>query len=147
VLRCLLRLRERAEAHTELDGEGPALWMDYELEALRFGVEPDVSREELAALVEGSTVVLSYEEHRNGDASGLRGSPTQTTRPTGGEARRSKTDRGLVPRAYARQWGCLSQRCYRSCAPQCAMRPMCPAARSGNNNPGVARRCPTLPLH
>jgi hypothetical protein len=34
VPRCLLRLRERAESHTELDGEGLGLWMDYELEAL-----------------------------------------------------------------------------------------------------------------
>jgi hypothetical protein len=68
VPRCLLRLRERAEAHTELDGEGLGLWMDYELEALRFGVDPDVSREELAALVEGSTVELSQEKHRDGHA-------------------------------------------------------------------------------
>jgi hypothetical protein len=69
VPRCLLRLRDRAEAHTELDGEGLALWMDYELEALHFGVDPDVSREELAALVEGSTVEIPREEHRNGHAS------------------------------------------------------------------------------
>jgi hypothetical protein len=69
VPRCLLRLRERVEAHTELDGEGLALWMDYELEALRCGVDPDVSREELRALVEGSTVELSQEEHHNSHAS------------------------------------------------------------------------------
>ena len=60
VPRCLLRLRERAEFHTELDGEGLALWMDYELEALRCGVDPDVSRDELAALIEGSTVARPW---------------------------------------------------------------------------------------
>ena len=66
VPRCLLRLRDRADAYREFDGEGIQLWLDYELEALRWGVDPDVSREELAALVEGSTVLLTQEEHRNG---------------------------------------------------------------------------------
>ncbi len=68
VPRCLLRLRERAEAHAGLDGEGLQLWIDCELEAIRCGVDPDVSREELRALVEGSTVELSREEHRDGHA-------------------------------------------------------------------------------
>jgi len=44
----LLRLRDRADAHPQLDGEGLQLWLDYELEALRLGVDPDISREELA---------------------------------------------------------------------------------------------------
>jgi hypothetical protein len=35
VPQCLLRLRERADAHPKLDGEGLQLWLDYELEALR----------------------------------------------------------------------------------------------------------------
>jgi hypothetical protein len=64
VPQCLLRLRDRADAHPALDGEGIQLWINYELEALRFGVDPDVSREELVALVEGSTVLLPREEHR-----------------------------------------------------------------------------------
>ena len=50
----------------QFDGEGIQLWLDYELEALRFGVDPDVSREDLAALVDGSTVLLTHEEHRAG---------------------------------------------------------------------------------
>lgn len=62
--RCLLGLRDRAEAHTELDGEGVQLWVDYELEALRWGADPGVPRGELAALVEGSAVRLGREEHR-----------------------------------------------------------------------------------
>ena len=66
VPQCLLRLRDQADAHPQLDGEGLQLWLDYEHEALRFGVDPDISREELAALIEGSTVLLSHEEHRAG---------------------------------------------------------------------------------
>lgn len=66
VPQCLLRLRDRADAHHEFDGEGLQLWLDYELEALRFGVDPDVSPEEPAALIEGSTVLLPCEEHRAG---------------------------------------------------------------------------------
>jgi hypothetical protein len=61
-----LRLRDRADAHPELDGEGIQRWMDYELEALRYGVDPDISRDDLATLVESSTVVLPREEHRKG---------------------------------------------------------------------------------
>jgi hypothetical protein len=70
VARCVLRLRDRADGCADpLSAEGLALWMDYELEALRFGVDPDVSREELAALIEGSTVEIPREEHRDGHAS------------------------------------------------------------------------------
>jgi hypothetical protein len=57
VPRCLLRLREKAE-DAALDGEGIALWLEYEHEAMRYGVDPDVSRDELAAHIDASTVVL-----------------------------------------------------------------------------------------
>ena len=66
VPRSLLGLRDQSDAHPELDGEGIQLWLDYELEALRFGVDPDVSREELAALIEGSTMLLPRQEQRAG---------------------------------------------------------------------------------
>ncbi len=68
VPQCLLRLRDRADTHHEFDGEGIQLWLDYELEALRYGVDPDVCREELKALVEGSAVLLPREEYRAGHA-------------------------------------------------------------------------------
>ena len=42
--------------------------MNYELEALRHGVDPDISCDELAALIEGSTVEIPREEHQNGHA-------------------------------------------------------------------------------
>ncbi len=55
---CLLRLMDRADARPVLDGEGLQLWLEYELEALRYGVAPDISRVDLAVLVEGSMVPL-----------------------------------------------------------------------------------------
>ncbi len=66
--RCLLGLRDRADAHTEIDGEGIQKWLDYELEALRWGVDPDVTRDELAAMIGGSTVKMPREEHREAHA-------------------------------------------------------------------------------
>ena len=67
--RCLLRLRDRADEHPEpLSGEGIQLWLDYEMEATRYGVDPDASRDELCALIDGSTVELSREEHRTDHA-------------------------------------------------------------------------------
>jgi len=65
VPRCLLRLRDRAEAHGAFDGEGIQLWLDFEGEAMRWGVDPNVSREELAAMVEASTVEIGGQEHRD----------------------------------------------------------------------------------
>ena len=65
VPRCLVRLRDRADAHPELDGEGIQLWLEFEMEAMLWGVDADISRGELVALVEGSTVELPREEHRN----------------------------------------------------------------------------------
>ncbi len=70
--RCLLRLRDRADAHAELDGEGIQRWLDYECEALRWGVDPDVTRDELAAMIEASTVEMAREEHRAGHAEDFR---------------------------------------------------------------------------
>jgi len=69
VARCVLGLWDQADACADpLSAEGLALWMGYELEALHFGVNPDMSRDELAALIEGSTVEIPREEHRNGHA-------------------------------------------------------------------------------
>lgn len=69
VPRCLLRLHERAVSHPDFDGEGIELWLEFEHEAMRYGVGTDISREDLAALIEASTIVLPQEEHRNGHES------------------------------------------------------------------------------
>jgi hypothetical protein len=61
---CLLTLREKAEAGA-LDGAGLQAWLDYEHEALRWGVDPDVSRQELAALVAASLEANPYDDHRS----------------------------------------------------------------------------------
>ena len=66
--RCLLGLHDRADAHTRDDGEGIQLWLDYELEAMRYGVDPDASRDDLAALIDGSTVELARNDHRTDHA-------------------------------------------------------------------------------
>jgi hypothetical protein len=64
--RCLLTLRDRADSCADpLSAEALALWMDYECEALRFGVDPDTPREELAAMIDGSTVEIPRERHRD----------------------------------------------------------------------------------
>ncbi len=59
----LLRLRDRADA-APLDAAGIALWLEYEHEAMRYGVDPDATREELAALIAASTVAMAREDHR-----------------------------------------------------------------------------------
>jgi hypothetical protein len=63
ILQCLLRLREKAEA-AALDDEGIELWLEYEHEAMRYGVDPEISREDLAALIDASTVILERAAHR-----------------------------------------------------------------------------------
>jgi hypothetical protein len=63
VPRCLLTLRDKADA-CALDGAGFQAWLDYEHEALRWGVNPDVSRAELAALIDALLKAIPYEDHR-----------------------------------------------------------------------------------
>jgi hypothetical protein len=49
---------------SSLESEDLAAWIKWEEEAYRYGVDPEISREVLAALIEGSTVELGVEEHR-----------------------------------------------------------------------------------
>jgi hypothetical protein len=63
--RCLLAMREQADSCADpLSAEALALWMDYECEALLFGVDPDTPRDELAAMIDGSTVEIPRADHR-----------------------------------------------------------------------------------
>jgi hypothetical protein len=55
--RCLLSLYDRAA-----EGSGP--WSDFDAEAGRWGVDYRVSRDELAAMVEGSVCELPAADHR-----------------------------------------------------------------------------------
>ena len=62
--RCLLTLHERANGTTDLDGEAIQAWVEWELEAMRWRVPVEISRDDLRALVEASEVVLERESHR-----------------------------------------------------------------------------------
>ena len=51
---CLLTLHEKAHG-TSLDGVGIQTWVEWEMEAMRWRVPADISREELEALVDRNT--------------------------------------------------------------------------------------------
>lgn len=63
--RHLLGLRARADA-ADLTGAGIELWMEFEHEAMRYGVPVEITAEDLAALIEASAVVIPANEHRAG---------------------------------------------------------------------------------
>lgn len=64
----LLRLRDKADAlaspGSDFDASAIEAWLDFEFEALRWGVDPDLSRDELERAVEASTIAIPYEDHR-----------------------------------------------------------------------------------
>ena len=60
--RCLLRLHDAAQEELRLAGIG--VWVEFEAEARRWGVEVEISREDLERLVESSTEILDREKHR-----------------------------------------------------------------------------------
>lgn len=64
VPRSLLSLHDRMAGRDELDGTALQAWFDFEEGCRRAGVSPDLSRKELEAAIEGSTVEVSREEHR-----------------------------------------------------------------------------------
>jgi hypothetical protein len=61
--RCLIRLHEKANG-SSLDGEGIQAWVEWEIEALRWRVPVEISREDLEELVEASETLLEREKHR-----------------------------------------------------------------------------------
>ena len=65
VPRHLLGAHDRMQSHAALDGVALQLWFEYEGLLLEFGLDPDVSREELQEAIESSAVVVTYEEHRS----------------------------------------------------------------------------------
>ena len=62
--RCLVSLHERANRNGELAGEGIQAWVECEMEAMRWRVPIEISRDDLEALVRASEVVLEREAHR-----------------------------------------------------------------------------------
>jgi hypothetical protein len=63
VPRCLLKAWDRGNG-PGLEPEDLATWCEWQEEAFRYGVDPEIGREELAALIEGSTVEIAGGEHR-----------------------------------------------------------------------------------
>ncbi len=63
VPRCLLGYYDRFAAGG-LDWEGLLAWFEWEREAFRYGVDPDISREELKRLIETSASPVSATAHR-----------------------------------------------------------------------------------
>jgi hypothetical protein len=61
--RCLLRLHDDA-TNGQLDGEGIQALLEWEIEAMRWSVPVEISREDLEELVERSAVLLEREKHR-----------------------------------------------------------------------------------
>jgi hypothetical protein len=65
VPRCLLRLHDEArDPSGDLDGAGIQAWLEWEWEAMRWGVPVEIAREDLEGLIERSTILLEREEHR-----------------------------------------------------------------------------------
>jgi hypothetical protein len=53
--RCLISLHQKANG-TSLDGEGIQAWVEWEMEAMRWRVPVEISREDLEALVVDSSL-------------------------------------------------------------------------------------------
>jgi hypothetical protein len=63
VPRCLLRLQDEATSG-DLNGAGIQAWLEWEWEAMRWGVPAEIARGDLERLVEASAVLLEREKHR-----------------------------------------------------------------------------------
>ncbi|MGH3087338.1 MAG: hypothetical protein ACRDSJ_08475 [Rubrobacteraceae bacterium] len=61
--RCLLKVWDRGHG-PGLEPEDLQAWFDWQEEAFRYRVDSDISREHLAALIEGSMFELDGEDHR-----------------------------------------------------------------------------------
>jgi hypothetical protein len=92
-------LRDRTD-EAPLDGEGREIWLDYECEAARYGVDSDISREELANLIDASTCALSRDERRQPHESDF----VRWGR-RGGLATRQRYERAWFGLLALRRWG------------------------------------------
>jgi hypothetical protein len=64
VPRRLLAAYDRMVAREQLDGEALQAWFECEGMLMEYGLDPDVSREELKRAIEASAVEVTHEEHR-----------------------------------------------------------------------------------
>jgi hypothetical protein len=68
--RYLISLHEKANG-TSLDGEGIQAWVEWEMEAMRWRVPVEISREDLEALVEASTLGRESRNRLKGPPNGF----------------------------------------------------------------------------
>ena len=61
--RYLLKIYDRGHG-PGLEPEDLADWFEWEEEAFRYEVNPDVARDELLSLIEGSTVEIAEDQHK-----------------------------------------------------------------------------------
>jgi len=66
----LIRLYDAAMSSNDLTGESIEAYMTFEHEAVRYRVPVEITRDELARLIEGSTVEISYDQHRHQEHAG-----------------------------------------------------------------------------
>ncbi len=66
VPRRLLIAHDRMHSRQQLDGGALQAWFDYEELLFEFGLDPDISREELKRKIDDSAVWVTYKEHRSG---------------------------------------------------------------------------------
>lgn len=60
----LLKLYDAAMKDQEIDAAGIEAYITFEHEAMRYRVPVNITRDELAELIEGSTVEISFDQHR-----------------------------------------------------------------------------------
>jgi hypothetical protein len=101
VPRHLLGAHDRMQAHVSLDGEALQLWFEYEGLLLEFGLDPDLSREELQEAIESSAVEVTYEEHR----SEIHAAEWPRWGRKGGVATLKRYGRGWFACLARRRWG------------------------------------------
>jgi NAD-dependent oxidoreductase involved in siderophore biosynthesis len=98
---CLLRLRDEAEGELRLAGVGA--WLEFELEAERWGVPVEIARADLQRLVAASTEVISRERHRL-----LHASDWQRWGRRGGQATLRRYGSEWYVLLALRRWGRIS---------------------------------------
>ncbi len=102
VPRCLLRLHEKTQGELRIAGVGA--WLEFELEAKRWGVPVEIAREDLERLVESSTEILDREKHRL-----LHASDWQRWGRRGGLATLRRYGSDWFALLALRRWGRISQ--------------------------------------
>ena len=99
--RCLLKLHDQAQGELRVAGVGA--WLEFTLEAERWGVPVEISREDLERLIERSAEVMEREKHRL-----LHGTDWQRWGRRGGLATLRRYGSDWFALLALRRWGRIS---------------------------------------